>query len=166
MIEIKDKNEFAQIGIDFETAKARLQANPNWGPQVLLGSGEYKWVVVIADIYSARFKVFTHILEESPDAMTVVGVTGKNSNLAYRVERDGQAGIRVTPLAFLDMAFKITTFLSLLLLFILPALLTPLVWRLLEARVQRTSRLHLASFCRYLPQEKEWELLFQERGKS
>jgi hypothetical protein len=153
MIEINNNNQSATVTTDFDTVHARLQENPGWVVELLENAGEYKCRVNLARRYIKWFGTGpsrAQVVDEGPDCFMIWGITGKGSTLAYRIEREGENRIRVTPLAYMERKGKILLAFALVMIYIVPVLLSPLIWRLHEERTLRASRVYLPTFGRYL----------------
>ena len=153
MIEIYDSNKSATMTADFDTIRSRLQENPGWVAELLENAGENGQRVNLARRYIRWYGIGSsgaQIISEGMDCFKVWGLSGKGSTLAYQIERKGENRIRITPLAFMERKGKILLAVALVLIYILPVLLSPLIWRLNEARTLRASRVYLPTFVRYL----------------
>lgn len=152
MIEIQGRNRSASVSADFEAVRAYLQENPCWGAEVIQDAGEYGWRVSAAHKYS-KGPFGARLVDEGPDQFIAWGISGKKSCLAYRIEREDEWQIRITPLAYLERTRKITIAVSLALVLIVPVLLSPLLWWMYQAQTLRASRVYLPTFGRYLEQK-------------
>jgi hypothetical protein len=151
MTEIHNQNQSATVIADFDAVRTRLQENPCWGAGVLQNAGKSAWRVFAARMYS-RGPLGARIIDDGPDCVIAWGIIGRQSSLAYRIERERAKQVRITPLAYLERTRKTAMVVTLVLLFVLPVLLAPLLARLQEMRVLRASREYLPTFGRYLEQ--------------
>lgn len=149
MIEIHDRNQSATVTADFDAVRTRLQENPCWGAELLQRAGEYGWRVSAARRYS-KGPFSSRIIDESPDRLVAWGISGKKSYLAYRIERESKEIIQITPLAYLECTHKTVIAISFALIFIVPVILSPLLWWVYEVQTLRASRVHLPTFSWYL----------------
>lgn len=149
MIDIQGNNQFAVMTADFAAVRTRLQDHPNWGAEILRRAGEFDWRVKAAGWYSRGY-FGARVIDETPDSFVAWGITGNKHCLAYRVEKQTAGQIRITPLAYLEKRRRVGLALALLLLFVIPVLLSPLVWKLYEVFTLRASRVQLYNFARYV----------------
>ena len=152
MIKINGNNHSVTLTADFDAVHTRLKENQCWGADLLQLAGEYEWRVSAARLYS-KGPFGAQVIDESADAFVAWGISGNKSCLAYRIERETDSTIRVTPLAYLERIRKISLAVALAMIFILPVLLAPLLWRLYEVQTLRASRIYLPTFARYLEQD-------------
>jgi hypothetical protein len=150
MLEIQDRNESAIITADYQTVRSFLGNHPYWGADVLENSGEYHYRIRRAQRYS-KGKMGCKILNESDGNCIAWGITGQKSFLAYRIIREN-IRLRIIPLAYLERTRKTAIAVSLSMLFIVPVMLAPLIWKIYEKQTLRNSRVNLPTFCRYLLQ--------------
>ena len=149
MIEIYDSNKSAPVAANFDTIRTWLQENPCWGAELLAHAGEYRWRVSAARFYS-KGPFGARVIDETPGCLVAWGITGKRSCLAYRIKRESENIIQITPLAYLEPRRKIFLAVFLALIYIVPVLLSPLLWRMYEAQTLQASRVYLPTFARYL----------------
>lgn len=149
MIDIQGNNQFAVMTTDFAAVRTRLQENPKWGAEMLRRAGEFDWRVKAAGWYS-RGHFGARVIDETPGSFVAWGITGNKQCLAYRIEKQEMGQIRITPLAYLEKRRRIGLAIALLLCFVVPALLSPIAWKLYEIFTLRASRVHLYNFARYL----------------
>jgi hypothetical protein len=140
-----------RLNVDFDALRERLQNNREWGADVLEQAGEYRWRVKIARIYSLG--IFgSKAVTGGEGCLTACGAIGKHEFIAYRVERLETGVVQVSPLPYIEKRFKITLALGLALLFIVPVIFSPLLWKWYAARTLRNARIYLPAFCRYAQQ--------------
>ena len=149
MIEIQGNNEFATVTTDFEVVRTRLKENPNWGAELLEQAGEYSWRVTTARWYS-KGPFGARVIDDGPESFVAWGFSGKRSFLVYRISKEGENTIQVIPLAFQPRANKVLLVVFLALIYLIPVLLSPLLWRMFEVQTLRASRVFLPTFARYL----------------
>ena len=149
MIKIGERNTSASVTAYFDTVRVYLQENPCWGAELLQQAGEYRWRISAARCYS-KGPFGSKVIDEDPDCLVAWGVTGRQSSLAYRIEREDDTHIRITPVAYLERTRKSAMVVTLAVLFLLPVILAPLIARWHEVTVLRASRVYLPTFCRYL----------------
>jgi len=149
VIEIHGNNQSANVTVDFDTLRTHLQGRDVWGADVLRLAGEHGWRVATAGMHS-KGPLGAYVIDEGPDSIVAWGVRGKKSFLAYRIERVSVGQVNVTPLSYLESKHKAALAISLALLFILPVLLSPLVWWTYQVQTVRASRVYLPTFGRYL----------------
>ena len=98
MLEMQNHSRSAPVPVNYEATRERLQNDRYWGAEILDAAGEYGWRVKMARRYSRGHNI-SKIIVEGPDQFIAWGVIGQKSFLAYRVEREMDGSIRVTPLA-------------------------------------------------------------------
>lgn len=153
MFEIIGNNEAMLLrSTDFDRVHRRVRNNPTWGAELLEMAGDYSWRVSAAKLYS-NGPFGARVIEESTDSFVAWGITGNKSCLAYRVERRDERHIKVTPLAYLEQRRKFGLVVALTCIFVLPVLLTPLLWRLYEVQTLRVSKIYLPIFARYVQKD-------------
>ncbi len=152
MLEIQDRNQTATVSADYVAIRSLLQSNPCWGADVLETAGEYHYRVNRARYYSKR-KLACRIVDEGDGSCIAWGVTGKKSFLAYRIVCEDDHRLRIVPLAYLEKTRKTAIAVSLAMLFIVPVVFAPLLWKIYESQTLRNSRVNLPTFCRYVLQE-------------
>ena len=149
MFKIHGNNQYASLEADFDIVRAYLEANRAWGAEVLKLAGEYGWRQKAARKYSLGLSGAKTIPETS-ERFIAWGLSGKKSFFAYRIERQNEYSIRVTPVAYLENTLKTTIMVTLAAFFIVPLLFSPFFWRLYEMQTYRSSKVYLPAFCRYL----------------
>lgn len=148
-VTIFGKSEYAILNADFAVVECLLQDDIKWGAKVLELSGEYGWLVKLVRLQS-RGWYSSRILPESPEQFIAHGTIGKRSFLVYKIQRENDDCIRVTPIGYVSLGIKIFMMFVLALLFILPVFLSPLIWKVSELMILRSSRIYLSAFCLYL----------------
>lgn len=119
------------------------------GADILQLAGEFEWRVKAARLYSQGF-FGARVIDETPDSFIAWGISGNKGCFAYKVERLDVLRIQITPLAYLERRRKIGLGVILALMFVLPVLLSPILWKLYEIQTLRSSRIYLHAFARYL----------------
>lgn len=150
MIEISGNNRLAFVSVSFETARHRLEENPFWGAEVLTLSGDYDWQIAAARLYSQGFFGARIIEEKEGNSFIAWGISGHKRCLAYRIRLENQTTLQVVPLEYLEPRRKVGLSIALACAFILPVLISPLIWKLYAMETHRSSRILLPEFCRYL----------------
>lgn len=143
------KSEYAVLNADFAVVECLLQDDPKWGANVLEMSGEYDWRVKLLRRQSIGWNS-SRIIPETTDHFIAFATIGKRSFLAYQIERESDQNIRVTPIGYVPVGIKVFTAFVLTLLYILPVILSPFIWKLHKIAILRSSKIHLDAFCRYL----------------
>ena len=143
-----DLTDCAEIDEDFSVIQCVLQDERRWAAQVLAFSGycqkTCKWVSFLNFVTPSR------IIPLNPDKFIALGPIGLTERLVYQLQRTDSQKTRVIPLAYIDTASKIGSTIFLLLLFLFPALFSPLLWIKIQRRNLIVSKILLAGFCAYL----------------
>ena len=143
------KNEYAFLHADFSVVECLLQDDRTWGARVLEQSGEYPWQVKLSKIQSAIW-VRCGIVPYSARHFIAAGRLGRRAFLGYRIDKQGDDLILVTPQGFIPRWVKLSSAVPLVLMGVFPVVLAPLVWKWHEALTLRRSKLYLPAFCLYL----------------
>ena len=139
-------NEYAEVKTDFAVVECLLQDDPRWGAKVMELAGEPKWRVKLVHSLSRGWNA-SRIVPDTAERFIAVGTIGKRTFLTYQIDKVDDRTIRVTPIGYVPRHIKIWTAMILLVAFVFPVLLAPLVWKLHEVMNQRKSKLHLDAFC-------------------
>jgi hypothetical protein len=146
--EIQGYFEHADFEGDFKSVKELLLANTTWAISVLEGTDVKPRIVEYIRKFSLRDR--SKIKTQKDNSIIAVGPIGKKQCLAYKINANGDAGVTITPIAFLAVKYKIGISIMLTLAYIVPVLLSPLVWRKYAQNNLKLSRYYLTSFCHYL----------------
>jgi hypothetical protein len=143
------KSEYAEVNADYAAVDRLLLDDSRWGANVLEMSGDYNWRVKLARLESWGW-FSSRVFPQSDNQFIAFGVTGKRSFLGYQILKKGDNKIRITPVGYLPKRSKVVMVIALALLYILPVLLSPFIFKLYEIVILRSSKIYLDAFCRYL----------------
>ena len=140
--------EHAVLEGNFDRVRECLEVNRHWGAEVLGYADEkariIEWVRLCNKLRPSRIR------GENKDAFLAVGTLGKKQSLVYRVEKQDQDSVKIIPMAYLEPKYKVGIALILVLFYIVPVLLAPIIWRQRAEQNLRLSRYYLVSFCHHL----------------
>lgn len=146
---IVGKNEYAELKADFAVVECLLQEDAQWGAKIMELAGKPAWQVKLIRLLNWGWNK-SRIIPETTERFIAVGAIGKRTFLTYQIDKLDNSSIQVTPIGFVPRHIKLWTAAILMLAFVVPLLLTPLVWKLHEVSNKRNSKLHLDAFCGYL----------------
>ena len=140
--------EYAVFQGDFQSVKALLSENHGWVVKVLEGTDVKPRIVDYIRKFSSCHPA--NIKNGKDRAITAIGPIGKKQYLAYQVKPHQNGGIEITPMPYLGVRYKLGISLMLSLAYIVPVVLSPLVWRKYAQNNLKLSRYYLTSFCHYI----------------
>ena len=146
--EVQGYFESATFNGNFDTIKKSFEGSTFWTADILEKAGAKRRLIEIIQRYNRRHPCQVFMLKGQ--SALIVAPIGKKQCLAYRLEPSPEGKTKITPVPFLMPRDKIGIVVILTVSFILPALLTPFVWRNYEQKNLRMSRYYLISFCHYL----------------
>lgn len=133
---------------DINNIRGVLEDNRHWAVQVL----EYadakarvvEWVAICNKMHPSRIK------PKEGDSFIAIGTLGKRRSLAYRIELHDERTVKIIPISFLEAKAKIRIACVLAIFYIVPVLLSPILWQKWAEQNLKFSRYYLNSFCHYL----------------
>ncbi|MHC1733393.1 MAG: hypothetical protein AB9888_15350 [Bacteroidales bacterium] len=144
-----DNGEYALVNANFTTVEYLLKNDPKWGANILEMSGEYSWRVKLIQLQSWGW-YSSHTISETTNRFITIAAIGQRSFLAYQIQETKNQLVRITPIGYVPIGIKIYTAFLLALFCIFPILLSPLIWKVYQFSILRSSKLYLDAFCRYL----------------
>jgi hypothetical protein len=140
--------EHAVLEGDFAVIQCILQDEKDWSAGVLACADTkprvVEWIQVVNRLSPS------YIRPEDQNQFLAVGSLGKKQCLAYQITRLDDNHVQITPAAYLPVSAKISIAVLLALCYLLPVLLSPIVWQKYAQRNLKLSRYYLHSFCHYL----------------
>ena len=162
---VSGKSEYALVNVELSIVKKLLENDRYWGASTLEMAGEFGWKVLLARLWSGAL-FSSGIISESTDGFIVYRAFGKQDFLAYRITKESESSVRVTPFGYLPQNSKVWIVIGLAVCFILPVMLSPIIWKSYELSNLRYSRVYQDAFCRYLQDqitlseiERDWSQL-------
>jgi len=150
--EITGKNEQLIIDADFSVVECLLNDDHKWGAHVIEQAGEMDWKVKYVQLQSRAFYP-SIVFPVNENQFSIFSIIGRHQFLAYRIDRLDTTRIQVVPIGQIPNRVKAISAASLAMMFIIPIVLSPLVWKIYEQTTLRNSKLYLDAFCRYLVKE-------------
>jgi hypothetical protein len=139
----------SQIQVSFESAKARLQGNPDWGAEVLQSAGENRWRVWEAK-RAARQPMGARTIAVDVDRFIAWGIRSPKEFLAYQIERTQEGAVQITPIAYIDKMRQTSVLVTLFVCFIFPIVMAPVIMWMFRRQTLRASRKYQQAFEKYL----------------
>lgn len=146
--EIQGYFSSAKMIADFSVIQCILQDDRQWVANVLKESAYDPKLCNIAGKISRVYP--SRIFPLSPDNFIALGPIGVTKRLVYQIDRINCESIQITPIPHIERVCKFGTTIFLVSLFIIPVLMTPIVWQSTKTSNHILSRFFLKGFCEYL----------------
>jgi hypothetical protein len=147
---------YAEIETDFSVIQCILQDERQWAALTLKHAAyEAKHCERIA-LWNYIFP--SKIIPQSIDHFIAIGPIGITTRLVYLIERIDPNKIKIIPLSYIETELKIGTALFLATLFLLPSILSPVIWKKFQRSNLMMSKYCLPGFCEFLKNSyKTWK---------